>query len=198
VHEVLSDMIDRVVADGGLASVNHPNFWESVTWEEIAALRDLTFVEVYNGHHLAANEGTPSQPPMEQVWDLALAQGQRVWGLAVDDAHHFRSFGADRANPGRGWVAVNARSSSRGEILGALARGDFYASTGPVVANIVRGSAEIVVVAEEPALIEFVGDGQVVESISGYEARVRVRGWNYLRARISNDRGVAWIQPQYK
>jgi hypothetical protein len=132
------------------------------------------------------------------VWDLVLGQGQRVWGLAVDDAHHFQSFGADRANPGRGWVAVNAGVSTEHEILDALARGDFYASTGASILDLRKAGKELIATVDEPSLIEFVGDGETIESTFGTEARVRLGRWGYVRGRVSNERGVAWIQPHYE
>lgn len=197
VEIVLQTMIDRVVADGGLASVNHPNFWESVTWDQIASLQNLTFLELYNGHHLAANDGTGSQPPMEQVWDLVLSRGGMVWGLAVDDAHHFLSFGADRANPGRGWVQVETPGKSGDEILGALASGDFYSSTGATLATVAVENGKLLVVSERPSHIEFIGDGAVIEVVSGEEARMAVGRWQFLRARVTNEMGVAWVQPHF-
>ncbi|MFN2487284.1 MAG: CehA/McbA family metallohydrolase [Acidimicrobiia bacterium] len=196
VSAILQRMVDRVVTDGGLASVNHPNFWESITWQEIAALEELTFLELYNGHHLAANEGTPSQPPMEQVWDLVLRQGRRVWGLAVDDAHDFQSFGADRANPGRGWVEVAADAQDAESVLAALGRGLFYASTGPSLLGLSIEGGALLVVADRPSQVEFIGDGQLVEVVSGEEARFPRGRWAYLRARVVNELGVAWSQPQ--
>ncbi len=197
VEVVLQEMVDRVVADGGLASVNHPNFWESVTWDQIAALNNLTFLELYNGHHLAANEGTASQPPMEEVWNLVLSRGRVVWGLAVDDAHHFLSFGADRANPGRGWVHVEASNASADEILAALGQGDFFSSTGPRLEAVSVEKGKLLVIADRPSQIEFIGDGVVVEVVSGEEARLAVDRFEFLRARVTNELGIAWVQPHF-
>ena len=195
VQSVLQRMVDRVVADGGLASVNHPNFWESVQWRDIAALVNLTFLEVYNGHHLAANDGTASQPPMETVWDLVLGHGQRVWGLAVDDAHHFSDFGSGRANPGRGWVEVGAHEATPEAILYALAKGNFYSSTGATFAHLSMLGGVIEMETERSSEIVFVADGNVVEMVKDGRARVPLGGAGYLRARIKNEDGLAWTQP---
>ncbi|CAN5230895.1 CehA/McbA family metallohydrolase [soil metagenome] len=195
VQSVLQLMVDRVVADGGLASVNHPNFWESVQWYDIAALVNLTFLEVFNGHHLAANEGTASQPPMETVWDLVLGHGHRVWGLAVDDAHHFSEFGSDRANPGRGWVGVGADEATPEAIIAALAKGNFYSSTGATFAHLSMRGGVIEVETERPSEIVFVADGNVVEVVNDYRARIPLGRAGYMRARIENEDGRAWTQP---
>lgn len=195
VVSVLQRMVDAVVADRGLASINHPNFWESVHWFHIAELRHLTFLEVFNGHHLAANEGTTTQPPMEQVWDLVLGHGRAVWGLAVDDAHDFRVFGPDHANPGRGWVSVESTERSSAALLEALGQGRFYFSTGPILVRAEFNRGTLTVAADRPALIEFVADGALVESVKGEEASVSLAKWRYLRARVESDEGVAWTQP---
>ncbi len=121
---VLQKMVDRVVADGGLASVNHPNFWESVHWDRHRCTG--------KPHFSRALQRPPSRCQRrhrhasrrwKRFGTSSLSQGRVVWGLAVDDAHHFLSFGSDRANPGRGWVDVEAASASPEAILSALGRG---------------------------------------------------------------------------
>ena len=134
---------------------------------------------------------------MEEVWDLVLSRGRMVWGLAVDDAHHFLSFGADRANPGRGWVHVETSNASAEEILAALGRGDFYSSTGTRLEAVSAEMGELLVMADRPSQIEFIGDGVVVEVVSGEEARLAVDRFEFLRARVTNELGVAWVQPHF-
>lgn len=193
VPDVLQAMIDRVVADGGLASLNHPNFWESVTWQDMAALRGLTHYEVYNGHPLSYNQGTERLPSMDAVWDLLLMAGRRLYGVAVDDAHHFRSWGPEQSNPGRGWVVVDAKRDPR-SILRALRRGHFYASTGPNLdVRIKRG--ELVIECAEESRIEFISGGGVVGSVEAASASHPVPGMEYLRGRVTDEGGTAWTQP---
>jgi hypothetical protein len=59
------------------------------------------------------------------MWDTLLSAGQRIHGVAVDDAHHFKKLGQDFSNPGRGWVQVRAESLSNVAIMDAISRGDF-------------------------------------------------------------------------
>ena len=55
------------------------------------------------------NLGGGDPPGMEQVWDQLLTAGQRVYGIAVDDAHYFkRPWDPMAPRPGRGWVIVHA------------------------------------------------------------------------------------------
>jgi hypothetical protein len=197
VESILQDMVSRVASDGALASLNHPNFWESVRWQEIAALERLSFLEVYNGHHLASNQGTASQPPVETVWDLVLSRGRRIWGLAVDDAHHFDGFGPDRANPGRGWVEVWAQERQPSDIVSALAGGKFYSSTGPQLVHVGTDNGVIALEVERKSQITFVSDGNEVDCTTAFEARYAIGSAGYLRARVENEDGVAWTQPLF-
>ena len=69
------------------------------------------------------------------MWDILLANriatGRPViYGLAVDDAHHYHSFGPRKVNPGRGWIKVKAKELTAASIIAAMEAGDFYASTG--------------------------------------------------------------------
>ena len=56
--ETLQAMIDRVVEAGGMPSLNHPNFWGSIGWGDMASLEGLTHFEVFNGHPLAFSFGS--------------------------------------------------------------------------------------------------------------------------------------------
>ncbi|NIP34794.1 MAG: hypothetical protein GWN18_07600, partial [Thermoplasmata archaeon] len=57
----------------------------------------------------------------ERIWDLLLTGGKTIYGIAVDDAHHFQGeFAPGRVNPGRGWVQVRAPSLSPLDIIASL------------------------------------------------------------------------------
>jgi hypothetical protein len=117
------------------AVINHPNYLWSLTAEEIAAMPDARLFELYNGHLHGNNEGDAVRAGTERMWDVMLAlrheaRGAPIFGIAADDAHHYRSFSEDVARPGRGWVMVRAAALSQEHLLAALEAGDFYASTG--------------------------------------------------------------------
>ncbi|MDQ3082448.1 MAG: hypothetical protein M3R07_09580, partial [Gemmatimonadota bacterium] len=103
--------VDAVRDVEGVPHINHPNFGWAVGADVLARVRNDKLIEIHNGHPLVHNEGAGGSPGMEEVWDRLLSGGKRIYGIAVDDAHHFTGeFSAARANPGRGWVAVNSRS----------------------------------------------------------------------------------------
>ncbi len=132
-----------------IASVNHPNYGWGVRGEELAAVDELRFFEVYNGHPGVRNDGDAVHPSTEHLWDivLALRLGKRrlgvVYGLATDDAHGYHRFGVGKVNPGRGWVVVRAPYLSAEAVVRALEAGEFYSSTGVVLDEVRRSAGEI-------------------------------------------------------
>jgi len=117
-----------------LAHLNHPNFGWAVTAEDIAAVINERFVEVYNGHTGVNNDGDEHRAGMEEIWDIAntlrIAElnAAPLMGLATDDSHHYD--GAQEQRPGRGWIMVRARHLTPDSLIRAIKAGDFYASTG--------------------------------------------------------------------
>jgi hypothetical protein len=199
VTEVLQASIDRVVGDGGVAGLNHPNFWESVTYEDIAALPRLTHFELYNGHPLTYSMGTDRLPSMEATWDRLLSAGRPVFGVAVDDTHYLGRWGADVSNPGRGWVAVEVGEprdrAGVADILRGLRAGRFYASTGPELRSVSSAGGELTVEAAEEGELTVVASGGEAAKVEGVRVTSRLPEAGYVRARLRSDRGIAWTQP---
>jgi hypothetical protein len=119
-----------------LAHINHPNFGWGLTWREVAQVASDRFFEVYNGHNAVANYGDAQHPSTEQMWDQALTLRLTelglglLYGVATDDSHDYHDWAVGRPNPGRGWIMVRAAELSAETILTAARRGDFYASSG--------------------------------------------------------------------
>lgn len=117
------------------AVINHPNYLWSLTAEDMAALPGARLFELYNGHEHVNNEGDAARAGTERMWDVMLALrheagGAPIFGIAADDAHHYRPWSETVARPGRGWVMVRAPALSREHLLAAIDAGDFYATTG--------------------------------------------------------------------
>ncbi len=124
-------VIDAVKAQGGLAYIAHP-YWTGRPSSEIAALRGLDGIEVYNSV-CEVSKGTGHG---RVHWDDCLSAGLRLTGLAVDDTH----WGLEEA--GGGWVMVRAPEPTEAALLAALAAGHFYASAGPAILDLRIGGAE--------------------------------------------------------
>ena len=197
--------VDQAQAQHGVAVVNHP-FFADLSADDLLASGDFEAFEVANGHHSEGHRVGRGQPSTDMIWDRLLAAGRRVVGLAADDAHHFRSWGPRWANPGRGWIQVEAESPRLTDCLAALRGGRFYASTGLELADYRAGLREVVVALDGPLdgqelCIELVGDGgRILDGVEGAAARFAIAPsvGPYVRVRAcSADGRQLWAQPQY-
>jgi predicted metal-dependent phosphoesterase TrpH len=205
VSATIQNNVDAILAVKGLPSVNHPNFLWSITTDDLLKIRDLRVFEVYNGHPTVNNAGGGGVPSLDEMWDVLLSAGQRIYGIAVDDAHYFKRIGQEFANPGRGWICVRAESLSAENIIAAIGAGQFYASSGVQLTDIHVSNEEYSVEAKardtEKFTTYFIGSGgrvlaKSLETISRYRFR---GGEKYVRARIESSFGsTAWTQPVYR
>jgi hypothetical protein len=198
--EVLQRNIDAVRKAGALALINHPNFGWAFGAEELLQLEHANFLEIASGHRYVNAEGPPS---VESMWDRMLTAGKWIYGVAVDDTHHLqRVWDNDVVPPGKAWVVVRAEKRDAKSILGALERGDFYASTGVELEDIVTTPKSVEVRVREKNLahyrIQFIGkEGRVLQETVGTTATYTIRGSEgYVRAKVLDSNGkAAWTQP---
>lgn len=122
--------------------LNHPNFGWAVTAEDLAAVTDERFYEVYNGHPGVNHLGDSQRPSIERIWDLAntlrcLTDSQLLLGIATDDSHDYHEeVGAKGSHTGRGWVMVRSSYLTPEHLIDSLRSGDFYASSGVELASV--------------------------------------------------------------
>lgn len=207
-----------------LTHLNHPNFQWSVTPEQLAEVVEEQFFEVYNGHPGINHLGDDSRPGDEAIWDIAntlrllVHEAPPLYGVATDDSHHYH--GGD-VSPGRGWVVVWAESLNADQLIEAMQRGEFYASSGVVMKSIdydggsrkhVLEMAEVEGVSYET---RFIGTrqatseitGEVFATVLGNRAEYELTGDElYVRAVVTSSRShpnpsykgqreQAWTQP---
>lgn len=133
-----------------LAHINHPNFDWGITWQQLAQLKGERFFEVYNGHRSVRNNGDEKREGTERMWDLANVlrltelQLPLLYGVATDDAHNY--FGNATSPPGRGWIQVKATECTSDALLLAMQQGEFYASSGVTLEEVLPGFDEYKVV----------------------------------------------------
>lgn len=124
-----------------LVHVNHPNYKWGVTAEDLAAVLDEPFFEVWNGVDGDNDPGDVHHPDTDEVWDvantlrLAGLGAPPLFAVATDDSHDFQR-NKTRALPGRAWVMVRARHLTPESLIRALRAGEFYATTGVVLEDI--------------------------------------------------------------
>jgi hypothetical protein len=134
-----------------VAHINHPNFRWGITAEELMQVKDELFFEVYNGHPEVGNAGDATRLSMDAMWDVVLTQRLSelglgpMYGIAVDDSHHYHATGVGKSNPGRGWIMVASKHLTPESIVAAMERGDFYASTGVVLQSVFRAGNRLAV-----------------------------------------------------
>lgn len=114
--------------------LNHPNFGYAVTAEDMAAVAEQRFFEVYNGHPGINHLGDKNHPGVERLWDISSVlridqfATPPMYGVATDDSHNYHGRGGSRR--GRGWVYVRSVFLTPEHLIEAMRRGDFYGSSG--------------------------------------------------------------------
>ena len=228
VVEVMQNNIDAVIKQRDeldipmIAHINHPNFRFAVSLEDMIALKNEQFFEVYNGHHMVNNSGDSTRISTERMWDLiniSYIENNKpiMYGLATDDSHNYHNKGQDWSNAGRGWIEVRAESLSPRSLIHAMETGDFYASTGVELKDLIIDKSKIAVeVMQEEGVIykiEFVGCKkgkdvpEVLMSINGAKASFELTDdLLFVRCKITSSKlqenpienilyETAWTQP---
>lgn len=125
-----------------LLHVNHPNYHYGLTAEDLAAVVPERFFEVWNGVDNDNDPGDSEHPDTDRMWDIANILrmtrhgGAPLYGLATDDSHDYHG-NKPRALPGRAWIMVRARHLTPASLVRAIRAGDFYASTGVSLEEVV-------------------------------------------------------------
>ena len=140
IRETVDKVNENSIQSGrnNFPALAHPNHGWAITAEMIIDVPELRFFEVYNGIPSCNNDGDGYRAGTGKIWDIVLANrlgsenGELLYGLATDDAHHYHGQGS---GPGRGWVMVRSESLSSEAIFSAMDRGDFYSSTGVIISN---------------------------------------------------------------
>ena len=203
VVDVVQRNIDAIRSAEGVPHINHPNYGWAISVDDLKKIERHRLFEIFNGHPLVNNVGGGGQPSMEEVWDILLTSGKLLFGIAVDDAHHFkRPYDPWAARPGQGWVVVRAEKLSSGALLAALERGDFYASTGVEISDYAVSADSMTVTIRERGATKFTTQfigrgGKVLQTSITPVSTYAIRGdEGYVRARVVDSNGKsAWLQP---
>ena len=203
VVETIQRNVNAVRGADSVPHINHPNFMWAITADDLSRISNDKLLEIYNGHPMVNNEGGGGRPGMEEVWDILLTGGKLIYGIAVDDAHHFkRPWDRDSSRPGRGWVVVRAPRLDAVALMAAMEKGDFYASTGVELRDYTAAkdtiTIDIRVSGETRYTTRFLGrKGQVLQESTTNRSIYRFRGdEGYVRASVTDSNGAkAWTQP---
>jgi len=128
----INDMIRRAKEEGFLVSYNHPT-WSLEYACDYLNYEGFDFVEIYNNS--CARRG---QHDDETAFEVMLMHEKKVFCTAADDNHNTFGFDSVYSDSFGGWCVINADCLDYGEVMIALEKGDFYASTGCEITSISR------------------------------------------------------------
>lgn len=218
-RDVLQFHVDGTLKAKGTPIANHPNFAYALNADDIASVKKLSFMELYNAHPLVNHHGDHEHPGVEQMWDDLLTRGKKIYALASDDAHYFHTNDPKKSRPGFGWVMVKASKLRAKEIIEAMEVGDFYASSGVILKELSKSdgrySIELNLVETQRILklenkelkvtIDFIGvAGKVLKTSNELKSSFDLKKLKsrYLRARVKvsykEKDYFAWGMPYFK
>jgi hypothetical protein len=197
--------IAGILAQHGIAQINHPNYRWSVHPEDLNLIPDGTLLEVWNGldgiNNLGGGVGNgDARPSAEGYWDYLLSRGKIVWGVGSDDSH-------EAGDRGHAWIMVHAAELTPAAIRGAIEHGDFYASTGVQLDGVIVSDSQLSLTIHEARAgvaryrTRFVGQGgRVLSEVAGTRPVYRFAGGEtYVRAAVIDSNGKqAWTQPVFR
>lgn len=200
----LQNNIDAVLALNGIAQINHPNYLWLISPETLVSLQGYSLLEIADMHPEINGYGGGGFPGHEEIWDIVLSKGKKVFGIASDDTHNYTEFAPHIANPGRGWIWVKCETLTANNIAKALQQGDFYGSTGVILEDISFNQNSLTIKIK-PSLdakvtVEFIGlNGIVLEKTYDNPTSYAIKGnETYIRVRITDSNGFkAWTQPVF-
>ena len=111
-------------------------------------------------HPYVNNEGDEFNVDTETMWDLINVHYYKegkplLLGIATDDSHNYHEFSAKKSNSGRDWVMVNSKILELRQLIDAMEKGDFYASTGVKINKIDKDSDQLFISIEPEKDIDY-------------------------------------------
>jgi len=193
--EAISGDVAGIIAADGTAIYAHPNYGCCAAVNDFMAVPALKFMEVLNPAVSDSNDN---------LWDLLLtSMGSPIYATASDDEH---SLVSGWALPGQAWITVRAASLTTANILTAMQKGDFYASSGVELANlqVTPTSYGVIVnpIAGHSYRIEFFGqNGNLLRQTFDKADTYTFTGTElYVRAKVTDlsaGDSWAWTQPTF-
>ena len=197
------ESVNRLIAEarneGFLVSYNHP-VWSQQSYPDYIGLRGLFGVEIHNTECKRMGYYDTVAP-----WCDLLKSGERLFPLATDDAHSINGALG-------GWIWVMADELEYGAVFEALEKGDFYASTGPVIEEISIDGGSLLVRTSDAVRVDLnterrfsisLGDGvkpnrEFVFNLSGFlEESKNAVSSPYFRLTVWDENGAFAISRAY-
>ena len=187
------EIIDDIIADGGIAGLAHPNYSVGWSWSQVFWQEGYSFCEIYNSlvDSFVGEEGYG-----EDKYDYLLSKGKPCWCVAVDDCH---DISVSSVFDG-GYVVVNSDTLTITAIKTSLSEGNFYASTGATISSISVSGNIISVTTADSSTIKWIGfeEEELRSTSTSTSDSYTVTGREkYVRIKITKDSDSteAWSQP---
>ncbi len=135
--EGINEMIRIARERGFLVSYNHPS-WSLENALDYLNYEGMFAVEIYN--HECASLGCHDD---EAVFEDLLRAGKKVFCTSNDDNHNKHPFDSPYCTSFGGFNMIGAEKLEYGEIISALEKGSFYASTGAFIYSIVEDNGVV-------------------------------------------------------
>lgn len=203
ISDIYQANINHITNAGGVPILCHP-FWHwTFDYETIKTVTNWKHFELCNASPDCNAIPIPGYAPAEEMWDKLLSSGQRVFGVASDDAHKYTApFTPVKALGGRGFIMLKADNLNSVALRKAFEEGHFYSSTGvklktySLTEQIIKVEADITK-DEEVCSFEFFGlNGERLSHSIGSDAEYKFRGDEvYVRIRIATTTGH-WLWTQ--
>ncbi len=207
IADTLQQNVDAIAGAEAIPQINHPNWHYAFDHRELQEVTGCSLLEIYNASSGCNNPGDAAHLSVEQIWDVLLSEGKRFYAIASDDAHCYTTFDPSRDNPGTGWIVARVGKLTREDVMEALRKGDFYASTGVELADYAADGSSIRISVKptegKAYRIRFIGlHGKILREVDGVRAEYGLTGDSserYVRAKvICSDGTVAWTQPVWR
>jgi len=185
-------VLNKIAENGGFAIISHPNWEEDFnhcSQEFLNTWKYYTGIEIYNG----VVRRLPGNPCATDRWDRLLSQGKLVWGYADDDAHWEETYGV-------AWNVVQIETLTKENVLNALRKGNFYASTGVEIQEISTTQNSVSITTTNAKKIGVVVDyGKRIQETKGNSIFFKIDdnfSYTYFRFEFWGDgEEQAWTQP---
>jgi hypothetical protein len=202
--------INAIVADGGFATLAHPNLDElyGMSLSTILSLTGYHAIEVagpmcaahFYGNNETYNDGSYGSI---NIVDSVLTQKGFISITCVSDFHrNNQDPGAKAVYVDEGFQVVYASARTASDITTALKAGNSYASNGPLLSSAPGVSGDVITIeSDDSCTCEWVGDGGKglrLDSANTTFSYTPESG-SYVRAKLTrvSDGAIAWIQAMF-
>ncbi|MBQ7841231.1 MAG: PHP domain-containing protein [Lachnospiraceae bacterium] len=130
-REYVNEFIRLAKEAGYLVTYNHP-YWSMESAETILSYEGIFSLEMCNFGSWVLNH----QEYNAQIYDKMLQAGKRVFCHSTDDNHNKYPTDHPKNDSFGGFTMIQADELTYEAVIGAMERGEMYASTGPVFQEI--------------------------------------------------------------